>query len=190
MANVFRPLPIATEEPALIPLSEGLRKDNKQELGGLAVWSLSSAKPGFGVEQLRDDNLNTYWQSDGTQPHLVNIQWPRKMTLEEVCLYLNYKQDESYTPNKISFRIGTIFHDLYEIKVVELNEPLGWISIKLTQPNGRPVRTFFLQIAILSNHQNGRDTHIRQIKIFGPRPYFSLCLLFSYTAIHLIDSMF
>jgi hypothetical protein len=38
-----------------------LRVD-KQEIGGQAVWSLSSAKPGFGVEQLRDDNIDTYWQ--------------------------------------------------------------------------------------------------------------------------------
>ena len=30
---------------------------------------------GFGVDQLRDDNLETYWQSDGSQPHLVNIQF-------------------------------------------------------------------------------------------------------------------
>lgn len=28
-----------------------------------------------------------------------------------------------------------------------------------------------LQIAVLSNHLNGRDTHVRQIKIYGPRPY-------------------
>ena len=26
-----------------------------------------------------------------------------------------------------------------------------------------------LQIAVLSNHQNGRDTHLRQVKVFGPR---------------------
>jgi hypothetical protein len=26
------------------------------------VWSLSTAKPGNGVEQLRDGNLDTYWQ--------------------------------------------------------------------------------------------------------------------------------
>lgn len=26
-----------------------------------------------------------------------------------------------------------------------------------------------LQIGILSNHQNGRDTHVRQVKVFGPR---------------------
>jgi len=35
---------------------------DKREIGKHAVWSLSSAKPGFGVEQLRDDNLDTYWQ--------------------------------------------------------------------------------------------------------------------------------
>eukprot|EP01031_Cornospumella_fuschlensis_P013199 gene13199-16140_t len=33
------------------------------------VFSISSAKPGNGVEQLRDNSLETYWQSDGTAPH-------------------------------------------------------------------------------------------------------------------------
>jgi len=32
-----------------------------------------------------------------------------------------------------------------------------------------PVRANFLQLAVLANHQNGRDTHIRQIRIYGPR---------------------
>ena len=27
----------------------------------------------------------------------------------------------------------------------------------------------FIQVAVLANHQNGRDTHIRQIKIYTPR---------------------
>ena len=29
--------------------------DKVREVGGRATWSLSSCKPGFGVEQLRDD---------------------------------------------------------------------------------------------------------------------------------------
>lgn len=33
----------------------------------------------------------------------------------------------------------------------------------------RPLRTFFLQIAVMAMHQNGRDTHIRQVKIYAPR---------------------
>jgi anaphase-promoting complex subunit 10 len=34
----------------------------KREIGKLAVWSVSSNKPGNGVEMLRDNNLTTYWQ--------------------------------------------------------------------------------------------------------------------------------
>jgi hypothetical protein len=37
-------------------------KQDKQEIGSQAVWSLSSAKPGFGVDQIRDNNLETFWQ--------------------------------------------------------------------------------------------------------------------------------
>jgi len=29
------------------------------------------------------------------------------------------------------------------------------------------LRAYFVQLAIISNHQNGRDTHIRQIKCYG-----------------------
>jgi hypothetical protein len=40
-------------------------KDNdggKREIGKLAVWSVSSFKPGNGVDLLRDSNIETYWQ--------------------------------------------------------------------------------------------------------------------------------
>lgn len=59
---------------------------------------------GFGVEQLRDDNFETYWQSDGQLPHLVNIQFRRKTTVHDVSVYTDFKLDESYTPSKISVR--------------------------------------------------------------------------------------
>ena len=32
------------------------------------------------------------------------------------------------------------------------------------------LRAFMVQIAVLANHENGRDSHIRQIKVYGPRP--------------------
>ncbi|KAB0369980.1 hypothetical protein FD755_017942 [Muntiacus reevesi] len=73
---------------------------------------------GFGVDQLRDDNLETYWQSDGSQPHLVNIQFRRKTTVKTLCIYADYKSDESYTPSKISVRVGNNFHNLQEIRLV------------------------------------------------------------------------
>uniref|UniRef100_A0A803KIL9 Anaphase-promoting complex subunit 10 n=1 Tax=Xenopus tropicalis TaxID=8364 RepID=A0A803KIL9_XENTR len=93
------------------------RTGTVREIGSQAVWSLSSCKPGFGVDQLRDDNLETYWQSDGSQPHLVNIQFRRKTTVKALCIYADYKSDESYTPSKISVRVGNNFHNLQEIRL-------------------------------------------------------------------------
>ncbi|OXB58467.1 hypothetical protein ASZ78_015569 [Callipepla squamata] len=180
------------------------RTGTVREIGSQAVWSLSSCKPGFGVDQLRDDNLETYWQSDGSQPHLVNIQFRRKTTVKTLCIYADYKSDESYTPSKISVRVGNNFHNLQEIRLsmrkavaqkgqenekaverkqekrwirvynsskgqqLELVEPSGWIHVPLTDTHKKPIRTFMIQIAVLANHQNGRDTHMRQIKVYTP----------------------
>jgi len=151
------------------PLEEE-KSGGSREVGGQAVWSLSSCKPGFGVEQLRDNCLETYWQSDGSQPHLVNIQFRKKTTIKDVCIYADYKLDESYTPNRISIRAGNHFHDLQEVELMDLAEPTGWVVIPLKDVNEEPIRAFLIQIAVLSNHQNGRDTHIRQIKVHSPVP--------------------
>eukprot|EP00047_Mylnosiga_fluctuans_P014762 m.40958 g.40958 ORF g.40958 m.40958 type:complete len:177 (-) comp5644_c0_seq3:144-674(-) len=148
--------------------SEDTERAALREIGDLAVWSLSSCKQGFGVDQLRDGSVSTYWQSDGPQPHLVNIQFHRKTVIHSVRVYVDFKQDESYTPNKLSVRVGTNFYDLKEISILELNEPSGWIEIALQSPE-KPVRAFLVQLAVLSNHQNGRDTHIRLVDIFTPQ---------------------
>lgn len=96
---------------------------------------------------------------------------------QELEIYADFKQDESYTPNKISVRAGNNFHDLrvralgtrrrvtrsgrlgheglrdlarrtegwriltlcleemiaQEIKVVDMEEPVGWVSIPLSE---------------------------------------------------------
>ena len=148
-------------------------KEARREIGHLAVWSVASAKPGNGVELLRDDDLGTFWQSDGAQPHLVNVQFQHKALISEVALWCEFKMDESYTPSTISVRAGASCHDLREIRCVSVEHPNGWVRIKLSRES--PVtaspylRAYFVQIAILANHQNGRDTHVRQIKLFGPR---------------------
>nr|SVE75091.1 EOG090X051P [Daphnia dolichocephala] len=62
--------------------------------------------------------------------------------------------------NRISIRAGTGFSDLQEVEVVELNEPNGWIAIPLKDAQEKCIRTFMLQLAVLGNHQSGRDTHL------------------------------
>lgn len=44
----------------------------------------------------------------------------------------------------------------------------GWVQIPIKDVRNRPIRTFMIQIAVISNHQNGRDTHMRQIRIHSP----------------------
>lgn len=104
-----------------------------------------------------------------------------------MCLYLDYKQDESYTPKKILIRIGTCVHDLVDFISVDINEPVGWVNIPLNtnknteeNKNMNPeekekllymnsMKTFFVQVRFLTMHQNGKDVHIRCIKLYSPR---------------------
>ena len=171
------------------------------EVGSSASWSLSSAKSGNGVHCLRDSNLDSFWQSDGAAPHIITLSWNTKQLLSGVSLYVDYKQDESYTPNKIEIKAGITEEECERIgEVVELNEPTGWINIRLKQPlieeeekegysNGKeeeekggggdgkggkdrmgmPLRCFVLQLLILGSHQNGRDTHVRQVRVWAPK---------------------
>ena len=166
----------------------GLREIGRDAL----CWQLSSAKPGNGVEQIRDQSTDTYWQSDGVcQPHWIQVHFARRVAISHVCLYLDYNLDESYTPKHLSVQVGMTTQDLVPAiyptnTVVEFQEPVGWCIIPLTAPpdplddeeedlvssqvaSKRVVRTHLIQISIISMHQNGRDTHIRQVQLYGPR---------------------
>ena len=61
-----------------------------------------------------------------------------------------------------------IIEFFFSYQQLELVEPSGWIHVPLTDNHKKPTRTFMIQIAVLANHQNGRDTHMRQIKIYTP----------------------
>lgn len=45
-------------------------------------------QPGNGVDLLRDGRSDTFWQSDGTQPHLINIQFQNKVRKSRVIFPL------------------------------------------------------------------------------------------------------
>jgi anaphase-promoting complex subunit 10 len=62
-----------------------------REVSSLGSWHLSSYKNGQGLEQLLDSSLQTYWQSDGPQPHAITVQFPQKITLE-VCIFFTKKR--------------------------------------------------------------------------------------------------
>ena len=54
---------MAIETPVYLnKYSEPKDTDDLEEIGNEAVWILSSAKAGNGIEQLRDSDTNTFWQ--------------------------------------------------------------------------------------------------------------------------------
>lgn len=73
-----------------------------------------------------------------------------------------------------------------EVQLVELHEPQGWVRVPLRNPHVEPpgllvggdaaagggggsspglLRAHLIQVCILAMHQNGRDTHVRQVCI-------------------------
>jgi len=166
---------VATREAPTIP--------GEEEIGRLACWTVSSAKPGFGVELLRDGKASTFWQSDGTTPHTVTLFFRRLTTVTTVLLLLHGEEDDSYTPEVVSVSAGTTASDLQVVCTKTLALPTGWVAFKLSECaepagrtfhrhrrcSGRGVAAFTFRISVLENHNGGKDVHIRRILVFGPK---------------------
>ncbi|KAK8843330.1 hypothetical protein IAR55_006985 [Kwoniella newhampshirensis] len=149
---------------------------DRPELSHLAQWSVSSHKYGFGVDNLRDSNDSTFWQSEGPQPHIIDLSFPKRVHVSAIALHMSHPRDDSYTPSKVSIRAGTGVHDLQEVRFMEFTKPDGWIPIVLrpmelsddgNEVEGPPIPCHHLRIIILANHLNGKDTHVRGLRIFG-----------------------
>jgi len=62
------------------------------DIGHLASWTLTSAKPDHGIEALKSPDPELYWQStpsltfsygrsDGPQPHKLNVLFPKRVKI-------------------------------------------------------------------------------------------------------------
>ena len=157
------------------------------DLSALATWRLSSHKQGHGLIQLREDNPDSYWQSDGSMensaehlsnsdsaqlnhPHFISLQFSKKVSLERISIFTNYQLDESYTPLRIRIMAGSSNWDLTEVCVVNFEKPMGWSHIIFKGVRGDGLlKCFVVKIVILANHQDGKDSHVRAIKCFGKK---------------------
>ncbi|CEJ79912.1 Putative Anaphase promoting complex subunit 10 [[Torrubiella] hemipterigena] len=159
-------------EPLLDPSAVGLK-----EISNLGKFTVSSHKPGSGVEELRSDNLKLFWQSDGPQPHKLTIYFVKRVGIRVIRFYVDYREDESYTPTKIVFKSGTSENNLIEFATMNMDSPYGWQDVPIAgaggDPDGNTLVSYVLQMQILENHQNGKDTHLRGIKIYAFDPDIS-----------------
>ncbi|KAJ7105746.1 galactose-binding domain-like protein [Mycena crocata] len=163
------------------------------DISSRAKWSVSSFKFGFGADCLRDGDPDTFWQcvvlslsihvhisccappsSDGPQPHFVTIEFPRKVAIQKLCIYLSHPQDDSYTPSALAIRAGTGPSDLQDVRMVTFDRPDGWITFDVSsEPTEdgeglKPVYAYVLQIIVVANHMGGKDTHVRGLRVLGP----------------------
>ena len=63
------------------------------------------------------------------------------MRVHELAIFLDFKTDESYTPQKISIRANNSFNEIQEIKTIEFEEPSGWYVFPLCEKNRDFIKT-------------------------------------------------
>ncbi|KAJ9638320.1 hypothetical protein H2199_007007 [Coniosporium tulheliwenetii] len=145
-----------------------------KEISSLASWTVSSSKPGCGVASLRSPSTALFWQSDGPQPHYLNIHFFKLVEIVGLRLFLDFEQDESYTPTRIAFLAGSggvgAAIDISDSDNEDADDIMVDEEERQQRREGRrmPVlRAFLLQVKIMENHQNGKDTHLRALQIYA-----------------------
>ncbi|KAJ2785538.1 Anaphase-promoting complex subunit 10 [Coemansia javaensis] len=135
-----------------------------------AQWSVSTSKQGFGAAQLCDGSAETFWQSDGRQPHSISIQFASRQQIHRLSLYMDIDRDESYTPCKVRILSGTSERDMQLIQAADFAaEPRGWVDFALGDDDG-PLMAHFIRVELPLNYDNGRDVRVRQARVLGPPP--------------------
>lgn len=123
---------------------------------------LSSSKRGYGLKELISDSLGEFWNSDDTLPHSIAISFFKKTYIYSINIQLSYTLDESYTPEKIA----VYYND--KSRIYNLKEPEGEKTLIVDD------FVFEVYVVILSNHSDGKDSHVRRLKVMSsPTEYIN-----------------
>lgn len=151
-------------------------EDRLEILGESAVWYASTWRVENGVQYLRDNRADTYWQSDCSREtgliQYITVHLGRPTPISRVSLFLDYSVDETYTPEVITIQAGHTIESMYDtrIKRLTLVKPQGWTHLELRGMHEQePLIATTLRLYILKNHMQGKDSHIRQMRVFGPQ---------------------
>lgn len=120
---------------------------------------LSSFKRDHGLKEVLSEDINEFWHTDDNLPHYIEVVFSKLVYVNTVQLTLMYSLDDSYTPAKIEVRTGIVRESIQPVLKTTLVEPEGVVALNVNR------QCFFLQLVILTNHQEGRDTHIRNFKV-------------------------
>lgn len=144
-----------------------------RDISSLATWTLSSAKPGCALAQLRSPNTNLFWQSDGPQPHTLTLHFFKLVAIVKMRIYLDFDLDESYTPTRMKFFAGMsegglvefgewAVEDIMDEDTGEMRPHVeivkGWIDVDLKGVGGREKRYFEVAEEEVGEKENARQS--------------------------------
>ncbi|EDO15384.1 hypothetical protein Kpol_460p19 [Vanderwaltozyma polyspora DSM 70294] len=162
-----------TMENLALRYTQGIRllnSNNLTNISHLAHWQPSSYKIGNPIENVLDDNMSTFWQSDGVQPHELCIYFSKRMDISLIAIFISLIADESYTPRLIKMYVGHSPADALFYKNIEIRNINGWAALTF-EDNRSPdnlLKCQFVRLVLPINHENGKDTHLRGIRIYSP----------------------
>lgn len=183
--------------------------DNMVDISNLCYWKASSSKVMHPIENVLNDDPESFWQSDGGQPHIVDIYFNKRVELTMLALFFGFEVDESYSPSVMKIYIGDSINDLTYYEEWRIQRITQWFAKKFPsypqnrtnkkeddahicddgQPKRRyeelygrsdsiknkkqekemtlPVKCQVMRLTFPLNHDNGKDTHLRGIRIFA-----------------------
>lgn len=159
---------MVTIDEAFSLFRKDMEDDGLVDVTRLGSWSVSTYKKGCGVDKLLDNSPHTYWQSDGPQPHAIEVRFSKLMRISTIGIFADIASDESYTPSSITVYAGTTQQDLVPVYTYQLDVPEGWCCLVLKKNERAGILCFTLRMVINANHHNGKDTHVRAIRTFSP----------------------
>lgn len=159
---------LVTIEEAFALFKKDMEEEGLTDVTRLGSWSVSTYKKGCGVDKLLDNSPHTYWQSDGPQPHTIEARFSKLTRISTIGVFADLASDESYTPSSITVYTGTTQNDLVPIYTYQLDMPEGWSCLVLKKNERAGIPCFLLRMIINANHHNGKDTHVRAVRIFSP----------------------
>lgn len=183
--------------------------DNMVDISKLCYWKASSSKVMHPIENVLNDDPESFWQSDGGQPHIVDIYFNKRVELAMLVLFFGFEVDESYSPSVMKIYIGDSINDLIYYEEWRIQRITQWFAKKFpSYPQKRknhtdedidlyderrperhyeeryrrndsnkntkhekemtlPVKCQVMRLTFPLNHDNGKDTHLRGIRIFA-----------------------
>lgn len=146
-----------------------IESHNISNVNNLAWWNASSSKQGNPVENVLNDDPNSFWQSDGAQPHLIDVYFSRMMSIALIALYFSISSDESYTPKVFKLYVGTSPSDAVFYKSYHIDHLDGWVGLTFSDNREDALmKCQFIRFVFPINHENGKDTHLRGVRLYSP----------------------